>query len=230
MADLKIVTNVKSSQDTVKYGVPQGSILGPILFLLYINDIVNIPGCSEIVLYADDTNVFFSGNDESSVFREANMWLHHLDSWLTSSKLDLNINKTKYLMFKPKGTRKEIDLNLKFRNSVINQSITTRFLGVLFHENLFWDRHIDSLRIELSRVVGILNRLRYYLSTSVKKQIYYALFHSRLTYCFLVWSKINAKKPNVSSVSPKPFNTCYCKHFKNRKLLAILQDLWYTEY
>lgn len=84
-------------------GVPQGSILGPVLFLLYINDIVNIKGRKKMVLYADDTNVFFSGVDAHEICAEANKWLINLNKWLTSNKMQLNTEKTKYLLFRSKG-------------------------------------------------------------------------------------------------------------------------------
>lgn len=79
-------------------------------------------------------------------------------------------------------------LQLKFQDSYIQPSSTIRFLGVLFHENLLWTPHIDSLRTSICRAVGVLNRLRFYLPTKVKRQIYFALVQSRISYCLLVWS------------------------------------------
>lgn len=87
----------KSETGKINYGVPQGSILGPLLFLLYINDIVNVPLTADIILYADDTNVFFSGQDISSIEKQANLWLNNLSLWLKINQLELNIKKTKYI-------------------------------------------------------------------------------------------------------------------------------------
>lgn len=156
--------------------------------MLYINDIVNIHGSSNIVLYADDTNIFFSGVDIHDLFGRAKKWLKGLDMWLKSNKLYLNVDKTKYLLFKPKGMTLPSNFKLEFQDSFIQQSSTIRFLGVLFHENLSWTPHIDSLIGNLCRAVGLLNRLRYYLPQKAKRQIYFALIHSRISYCLLVWS------------------------------------------
>lgn len=154
------INGVISETQYIRYGVPQGSILGPILFLLYINDIVHIKGYTNMVLYADDTNVFFSGVNVHDLFGQANTWLDRLCSWLTANKLQLNVSKTKYMLFKSKGTQTPIGLHLQFQGAQIQHTSSIRFLGVVFDENLSWSPHIDALRVDISRAVGILNKLR----------------------------------------------------------------------
>lgn len=140
------INGVSSEIQYIKYGVPQGSVLGPVLFLLYINDIVNIQGCSNIILYADDTNVFFSGREIGNLFEQANIWLQQLSLWLNANKLQLNITKTKYLVFKSKGTIIHPHLTLQFQKVNLEQAPTARFLGITFHENMSWSPHVDVLR------------------------------------------------------------------------------------
>lgn len=132
--------------------------------------------------------MFFSGIHIQDLYKKANHWLVNLGVWLRSNGLELNVDKTKYIIFRPKGIQIPTNLTLNFNNKSILQSETICFLGVTFHENLSWTPHITSLRKNLCRAVGALNRLRYYLPTCVKRQVYYALFHSRLNYCSLVWS------------------------------------------
>lgn len=192
-----VINAAASHVKTIKYGVPQGSILGPVLFILYLNDIVNIPGSENLVLYADDTNVFFSGIDPYALERKANYWLTGLSTWLKLNKMQLNTSKTKYILFRAKGVKAPDNLNLNFENTQLKQCSQIRFLGVLFQENLSWNSHVDQLRSDLCRAVGILNKLRY-LPASIKRQIYYSLIHSRLSYCSLVW--LTTTKTNRDSL------------------------------
>lgn len=98
-----VLNDMRSPLAKLRYGVPQESILGPLLFLLYINDIVNIPQTPNIILYADDTNVFFTGSCLDSIERETNNWLEQLHLWLGSNRLELNTAKTKYIIFRAKN-------------------------------------------------------------------------------------------------------------------------------
>lgn len=148
------INGVSSEVRTIKYGVPQGSVLGPVLFLLYINDIVNVRGCSDIILYADDTNVFFSGMVIQNLFEQANAWLQQLGMWLTANKLQLNIAKTKYLPFKSKGTKTQSHFQQQFQRVKVEQARTDKFLGVIFHEDMSWSPHVDSLRNSIAHAVA----------------------------------------------------------------------------
>lgn len=94
---------VCSELKEIKYGVPQGSIFGPLFFIIYINDIVNIPFTPKMVLYADDTSLFFFGPNLAELETVANNWLHELLIWLSLNKLELNVSKTKFIVFKPRN-------------------------------------------------------------------------------------------------------------------------------
>lgn len=227
-----VINGECSETNTLLYGVPQGSILGPVLFLIYINDIVNIPGASNLVLYADDTNVFFSGRDLDALFRKANNWMLGLTSWLGSNRLALNINKTKYVLFRSKGTEMYTIPCLKFNGLDIQQSSTTRFLGVTFHENLLWNAHIHTLRTDLSRALGILNRLRCYLPASIKRLVYYSLIHSRFSYCSLVWqtttktnldSLLSIQKRAIRAISNLELSSSCAPYYRSHRILQMPQ-------
>lgn len=102
--------------------------------------------------------------------------------------MQLNIEKTKYLLFRSKGPTNVPALPLEFQGVPIQHTSTIRFLGVVFQENLSWSPQVDALRTDVSRAIGMLNKLRSLLPPEAKRKIYYALVHSRLIFCSLVWS------------------------------------------
>lgn len=187
-----------SRMDKIKYGVPQGSILGPLLFLLYINDIVDIPQTPDMILYADDANVFFSGKDMDSLEEQANRWLKHLSIWLTANKLELNTKKTKYVIFRPKNKSIPHDIQVKFRGGLIERVTCQKFLGITFHETLDWTYHINKVRTDLSRSIGLIGKIRCFLPGWVRRQLYYSLVYSRIHYCLLIWG--TTTKTNKESI------------------------------
>lgn len=172
---------------SITVGVPQGSILGPLLFLLYINDIPNIPHTQEVVLYADDTNVFFSGSNLMKLQIDANRWLGELSDWLYANELQLNINKTKYVMFRARNTPRTENFQLCFRNNIIQSTNTIKFLGVTFNEYLSWNEHIDHMKLKLSRIIGALWKVRNQIPARFRTSIYSAMIQSHLQYCILIW-------------------------------------------
>ena len=142
-----------SDQCTVEYGVPQGSVLGPLLFLIFVNDIVSCSDSAEFVLFADDTNIFVTGKNENEVFNKANSVIKEVSNYMKSNKLHINISKTCYMHFRPGLSRAtqtcarvrpyEKNLKLKLDDEKIQKVQSTRFLGVIIDENLSWDAHLD---------------------------------------------------------------------------------------
>ena len=138
----------KSELLQVEYGVPQGSVLGPLLFLIYINDIINCsPGDGEFILFADDTNIFVSAKSLDEAYSKANKLLESLTQYMIFNKLHINMTKCSYILFKPNGKHTEEPLphhQLVINNTIIKQVSHTKFLGVIIDENLSWDNHITS--------------------------------------------------------------------------------------
>ena len=181
------VDGVSSNFKEIKCGVPQGSILGPLLFLIYINDLTYSTQNDNLhyILFADDTSVFCKGSDPKIVFDYVNVQLNNISNWMKANKLILNIEKTNYILF---GTQTTIENNLKlyYRNKEINRVSNTKFLGVFIDEKLSWNNHIDNLCKTLSKNIGILYRLQF-LPQNVLKMLYHSLVSSHVNYCNIVW-------------------------------------------
>ena len=131
--------NSKSNLLDVVYGVPQGSILGSLLYLLCINDLPQALKLFDPIMFADDTNLFYSGKDIHSLFNTVNNDLSNISHWLNSSKSSLNADKTKFTLFHKVRQRDNILLvftKLKINNKLIKRVDHIKFLGVLFDENL----------------------------------------------------------------------------------------------
>ena len=132
----------KSSNSEIKCGVPQGSILGPLLFLLYINDLATVSEACFSISFADDTNMFISGKDVQAMSEKLNSDMENIRQWLCCNKLSLNVSKTHYMVFAPKNKHVD-DLNIRIQNTNIERVSVTKFLGVMINAHLSWKYHIE---------------------------------------------------------------------------------------
>ena len=127
---------IQSSSNEIKCGVPQGSILGPLFFLLYINDICNVSSILNFILFADDTNLFLSHNDLSFMMNTINSELLKLSEWFKANKLSINIQKSSYMIFKTRQKRYIPEFSIEINNTKIKRVNEVVFLGVVLEENL----------------------------------------------------------------------------------------------
>lgn len=133
-----------SKFNNINMGVPQGSILGPLLFILYINDFYKTARLLKFVLFADDTTVYCHNSDVTQALQVASMGLNNIADWLAANKLSLNINKTKLLVFdKIKGDTPQF--SLRFKDTLITSCSSTKFLGVTIDNKLSWQEHITNV-------------------------------------------------------------------------------------
>lgn len=169
-------------------GVPQGSILGPLLFLIYINDMFNASNLLSPIMFADDTTLLLSHSNFHSLIKEANVGLAAYASWFNLNKLSLNIKKSNFIIFS--GRKKYFEEVSKiFINSIEMPKVSsTRFLGVYVDENLNWRVQIDSIYKKINKSIGIIRRISHLVNTSCLLTLYYSLIYPYLTYCNLVWA------------------------------------------
>ena len=174
-----------SNQVTVECGVPQGSILGPLLFLIYINDIHYTSDKLNYILFADDTSVYLTGNNTNSLISSMNNQLKHIDTWMKRNHLILNVCKTKYMIFG--SNSKNVNNNILLFNDCPIQCVKEfNFLGVIIDEKLSWNSHISQLNSKLSKNIGILNKVRF-LTQDTLKVLYHSFITSYLSYCNVIW-------------------------------------------
>ena len=171
----------------IKCSVPQGSILCPLLFLIYINDIYNATDIGEFILFADDTNLFYSHDNLPSLMGLINSESCELSEWFQSNNLSINTTKSNYLTFKPRQKRQKFDLKLKINNNDINKVKEVCFLGVMLDENLSWKAHISHVAHKISKSIGIIYRSSFYLFKSALRILYFALVYPYFQYCITVW-------------------------------------------
>jgi len=184
------ISNSKSNQQLIKCGVPQGSIIGPILFLLYINDLPQATSLFSI-MFADDSNVFTAGSSTAECIETLNRELVLLTEWIHSNKLSLNVDKSHLIVFS-KARHAPNDSTVFLDGKQLTQVHTIKFLGVIIDDKLSWQQHVNYIRGKLSRTIGILSRARCYLNQSTLRNIYFAFTHPYLTYCLDVWGQCSA--------------------------------------
>ena len=177
---------VSSSVLSVTCGVPQGSVLGPLLFLIYINDLPNISEKLQFFLFADDTNIYFDSTDLKSLEKVVNEELKKLVLWLNVNRLALNVSKTNFVIFRANKPLNH-NVTLLLNKKAIEQKDHVKYLGVLVDENLNWSFHIPHVAKKIGRGIGIMVRLRQYLSPHMLKNIYHCLVYSHLCYGIQVW-------------------------------------------
>ena len=179
-----VINNVVSEREILNVGIPQGSCLGPLLFLVYINDIFLATNI-KLRLFADDACLSYQHCDFDQVNVVINKELSKIDEWLRKNRLFINYSKTKFLLFNKTAKKKKFFV--KVNGFEIEQSESIKYLGVVLDDKLNWKAHLKYLKAKLSRSCYIMSKLRYYLDTSTLKMVYYSLFYPHVQYCISAW-------------------------------------------
>jgi hypothetical protein len=166
----------------IKNGVPQGSILGPLFFLFYTNDLPKIiTKNNSIVLSADDTSLLITDSNKLDFNTNINQSLYNIISWFNSNLLVLNLNKTHYVEFRTKNYY-EVKTKVTYDHINISNSTETKFWGLIIDETLSWNQHVDQIATKLCSACYALRNLKLIVPQSTLRTIYYAYIHSILSY------------------------------------------------
>ena len=184
--------SVMSSGQPISHGVPQGSVLGPLLFSLFVNEIPNIVKHSKVMLYADDTTIYHAAKVTSRLEAELNEDIHLLSMWLCNNDLNINTEKTKWMFFSRKGRQTESQhLQFNVLGRPLSRCDTFKYLGVILDSQLSWKDHIQSVRKKCMSTLSVIAKISKCLPLAIKKTLYLSLVQPHLDYCCVVWSECN---------------------------------------
>ena len=185
----------KSSTRSIGCGVPQGSVLGPLFFILFINDLPNCCPLGNVRIFADDSNVFFHGDNIKDLINTARNIMIELNSWFASNKLTLNTDKSSFTIFRSHKKRVACLPNyIDFLNQRIERTSSIKFLGLILDENLTWDLQINEVCNKLKSLFHVFYNLRNFLSKENIKTIYYTIVYSRIKYGISVYGQAGTTK------------------------------------
>ena len=223
--------NTKSKILPIDCGVPQGSVLGPLLFVIYVNDLPNVLKDCKSIIFADDTTISYTHENPHTLFEVVNNDLSKAVDWFRANKLSINASKTHYLIFHSRyKTFPDIPFDLKLGEETIQRVDCVKFLGLFIDDKTEWNYHTSHIEGKISRQLYILNSIKNILPLSTRKTLYYSFVYSHLNYGVIHWSTTYKKFLNkllnlqdrafriVTKSKPTPLN--YAKFH-----ILYLQDI-----
>ncbi|PNF17023.1 hypothetical protein B7P43_G02754 [Cryptotermes secundus] len=223
------IKTLTSSLKAIKHGVPQGSVLGPLLFLLFINDLPRIIQNAEVVLFADDTNILITGNDMLSLNEKIQNVKNQLEKWFYENHLIINTEKSKVIFFRGSRSTPIIRSIFSLNNKEVVCSSDVKFLGICITEDLSWATHTQYVCKKLSKTLYLIKSLRDSVSQSVLRNVYLAKFESVLKYGIIFWGGVKKDSETLFKLQKKCLrvvkgvrNRVSCRNlFREFKILTV---------
>lgn len=229
------INGFDSELQNVSCGVPQGSLLGPLLFILYINDFQYSSDVLSFILFADDSSIFFSHKDAQVLVQTVNSELRNITSWIHANKLSLNLTKTNYMIYS--NSLKMLPGDIMFNGVLIDRVTSTKFLGLYIDEQLKWKTHVNNLCKILSRNTGVIRRLKSTLPKSILLILYSTLILPYINYGVLAWGKslitqldkiFLAQKRVIRTICNADFRAHTNPLFYHHRILKV-EDIYYMQ-
>ena len=222
--------NSKSDTEMIPCGVPQGSVLGPLLFIIYTNDLPNCLKYSKAILFADDTTIYLSSSDIHYLYKTVNIDLGSMTEWFRSNKLSLNVSKTHAVMFKQGHMNIPSNLNVKIGNQIIERKNVVKFLGIYIDSKLEWHDHINYINNKLNSSLYAMRKIKHLLNRKHLLTLYYALIYPYLDYGITLWGSTHnsyiktlfvKQKKAIRIITGAKYNEHTTPLFKELKLLKL---------
>ena len=182
------IKNYCSEFKNLSIGLPQGSLLSPVLFLLYINDLANLSKNIFPIMYADDTTLCFSNSCLTDLFNVCNSELSKFHQWTIANKLTLNVNKTNYMIISNRISNYDpLAYNLYINQNPLECKSNVKFLGVILDNKLNFNEHIKYVCNKVSKSIGVINSIKSFIPLNVLKSLYYSFVYPYIHYCIAAW-------------------------------------------
>ena len=226
-----VISNIHSNTIQLPpYGVPQGSVLGPLFYLIYTNDICNAISHASLIQFADDTTLYCSGPNLTDLRTNITSDLTRLVSYFSSNSLQLNLSKTNYMIIKPKASTTNIGTQITINNTDILRVNETKFLGVIIDDKLSFQQHIKQTENKISKGLYALRTIKNILPKKHLKLIYHALISPHLSYGIPFWHNSTKQrlhrltilqKKAIRIITNSQYNAPSSPLFKQERILPL---------